>query len=501
MTSNESINASAVRDTNEVKSWDLEADVVVVGFGCAGACAAIEAAEAGADVLVLERASGGGGTSAMSGGLIYMGGGTPVQRACGYEDSPEEMYKFLLAACGPEADAAKLHIFCAESVAHFDWLVAHGVPFKHTSYPEPFMEPPTDDCLVYSGGEDAYPFDRIATPVPRAHKPQYPGAAGGFLMQKLVSATERSGARIIGDARCETLVVDPHGTVVGVVVRRDGAARCVRARRGIVLTAGGFIQNRDMVARYSPLLAKCNYKLGQDGDDGRAIRMAMGAGADIIRMDAGEVAVPLTPPRRLMRGIIVNRCGQRFINEDTYYGRIGQECLFRQDGRMFLIVDTAIYERNLAGMSAAHVEESVEDLERSLGMPPGVLVGTVDFYNRHAAAGEDPVFHKNAAMLQPLVTPPYAAIDCCTDKTIWATFTLGGLHTQPTGEVLNPDGDVVPGLYAAGRTTSGIAAYGYVSGISLADGTFFGRQGGRSAASAAPHERIRSNTRRMTKDH
>jgi len=485
VTSNETVPASAVRDANEVKSWDLEADVVVVGFGCAGACAAIEAAEAGADVLVLERASGGGGTSAMSGGLLYLGGGTAVQQACGYEDSPEEMYKFLMAACGPEADEAKVRIFCAESVAHFHWLVAHGVSFKHSFYPEPFMEPPTDDCLVYSGGEDAYPFDRIARPVPRAHKPQYAGAAGGFLMQKLVGAAERSGARIVCDARCETLVVDERGAVVGAVIQHDGRQRCVRARRGVILTAGGFIQNREMVTRYSPLLSKCNYKLGQDGDDGRAIRMAMGAGADIIRMDAGEVAVPLTPPRRLMRGILVNRFGQRFINEDTYYGRVGQECLFRQDGQMFLIVDTAIYERNLAGMSAAHVEETVEDLEHSLGMPRGVLVSTVAFYNRCAAQREDPVFHKNAAMLQPLSTPPYAAIDCRTDKTIWATFTLGGLHTQPTGEVLDPDGIVIPGLYAAGRTTSGIAAYGYVSGISLADGTFFGRAAGRRAATVA----------------
>ncbi len=478
--------ASAVRDAGTGKSWDFAADVVVVGFGCAGACAAIEAAEAGADVLVLERASGGGGTSAMSGGLIYLGGGTPVQRACGYDDSPEEMYKFLLAACGPEADADKVRIFCAESVVHFHWLVAHGVPFKHSFYPEPFMEPPTDDCLVYSGGEDAYPFDRLAKPVPRAHKPRHPGAAGGFLMQKLMHAAEGSGARIMNDARCETLVVDRHGTVVGVVVRHAGGEHCVRARRGVVLTAGGFIQNEEMVRRYSPLLAKCNYKLGQDGDDGRAIRMAMGAGADIIRMDAGEVAIPLTPPRRLMRGILVNRFGQRFVNEDTYYGRVGQECLMRQDGQMYLIVDTAIYERNLARMRATHVEETVADLERSLGMPVGTLVNTVAFYNQGAARGEDPVFHKNAAMLQPLATPPYAAIDCCTGKAIWATFTLGGLHTHPTGEVLDPDGAVIPGLYAAGRTTSGIAAYGYVSGISLADGTFFGRQAGRSAASTAP---------------
>jgi len=475
-------NASAVRPAGAVKRWDLEADVVVVGFGCAGACAAIAAAEAGAEVLVLERASGGGGTSAMSGGLIYLGGGTPVQTACGFEDSPEEMYKFLMAACGPEPDAAKVRIFCDESVAHFHWLVEHGVPFKHSFYPEPFMEAPTDDCLVYSGGEDAYPFDRIATPAPRAHKPQTPGAAGGFLMQHLVRATERCGARIVSDARCETLVVDEHDGVVGALLWHEQREQLVRARRGVILTAGGFIQNRAMVARHSPLLSKCSYRLGQDGDDGRAIRMAMGAGADIMRMDAAEVAIPLTPPRRLMRGILVNRSGQRFINEDTYYGHVGQECLFRQDGRMYLILDNATYERNLAGFTAAHVEDSVADLERSLGMPTDTLCRTVELYNHHAARGEDPVFHKNAAFLQALTNPPYAAIDCSTDKVLWATFTLGGLHTRPTGEVLDPDDRVIRGLYAAGRTTSGIAAYGYVSGISLADGTFFGRKAGRSAA-------------------
>lgn len=474
--------AAAVRRAAEVSQWEFAADVVVVGFGCAGACAAIEAAEAGAEVLVLERASGGGGTSAMSGGLIYLGGGTPVQKACGFEDSPEEMFKFLMAACGPAPDEAKVRVYCAESVAHFHWLVEHGVPFKHTFFPEPFIEPPTDDCLIYSGGEDAYPFDRIARPVPRAHKPQVPGPGGALLMRKLVEATERSGARILCDARVETLVVDASERVVGVVVRRDGREFCVRARRGVVLAAGGFIQNREMVTRYSPLLRKCNYRLGQDGDDGRAIRMAMGAGADVIRMDAGEVAIPLTPPRRLMRGILVNRSGQRFINEDAYYGRVGQESLFRQNGQIYLVVDNAIYERNHAGMQAQFVEETIEELERSIGLPAGVLRQTVESYNACAARGEDPVFHKNRAFLQPLVEPPFAAVNCSTDAAIYAAFTLGGLRTRVGGEVLDPDGEPIPGLYAAGRTTSGIAAWHYVSGISLGDGTFFGRKAGRSAA-------------------
>ncbi len=486
MSTKERIDPTAVRKVSQVQHWDVEADVVVVGYGCAGACAATAAKEAGADVLLLERASGGGGTSANSGGLIYMGGGTPVQKACGVEDTPEEMYKFLMAALGPEPDAAKIRVFCDESVAHFEWLEGHGVPFKRSSYPEPGTEPPTDDCLVFSGGEDGYPFDRIAKPAPRAHKPQYPGSAGGFLMQKLVAATERSGVRFECDARCETLVVDEHeqGRVVGVVMWQDKQERVVRARRGVVLTAGGFTLNPEMVARHVPLIAPCANKLGVDGDDGRAIRMAMGAGADTLRMGAAEVAFPLTPPRRLMRGILVNGHGQRFINEDTYYGRVAQECVFRQDGQMFLVVDTAIYEPNIYGIQAAFVEETVADLEQTIGIPAGMLQATVEYYNRFAAQGQDPLFHKIPALLQPLSTPPYAAFDCRLSHSaaFYATFTLGGLRTLPTGEVLNPDGRVIPALYAAGRTTSGIAAGGYCSGISLGDGTFFGRKAGGSAA-------------------
>ncbi len=484
MTRLDDVLASDVRAADEVRAWDHEADVVVAGFGCAGACAAIEAAEAGAETIVLERAGGGGGTSAMSGGLIYMGGGTPVQKACGYEDTPEGMYTFLMAACGPGADAAKVRSFTEESVAHFHWLEAHGVPFKRTFYPEPSMEAPTDDCLVFSGGEDAWPFDALTPPVPRAHKPQHTNAAGGFLMQRLVAATARSGAAILTDARADTLVLERDGRVAGVVVRHDGRELLVRARRGVVLAAGGFVKNDAMLQAHSPLLAKCSWRLGVDGDDGRAIRMAMGAGADVARMHAGEVAVPITPPRRLIRGILVTAASQRFINEDAYYGRVGQEALFRHDGRMFLVVDTAIYERNLAGFEVTHVEDTIADLERVAGFPDGALQSTVALYNRHAAAGRDPLFHKHRQFLQPLTQAPFAVVNCSTDKVLWATFTLGGLRTTPESAVVRPDAQVIPGLFAAGRTTNGIAAEGYVSGISLGDGTFFGRAAGRSAAHA-----------------
>ncbi len=89
------------RDERDVPHWDLECDVLVVGYGCAGACAAIEAAEAGAQVVVLERAGGAGGTSALSGGFLYLGGGTSLQRALGFDDDAENMFKYMMAACGP----------------------------------------------------------------------------------------------------------------------------------------------------------------------------------------------------------------------------------------------------------------------------------------------------------------------------------------------------------------------------------------------------------------
>ncbi|MGW6205031.1 FAD-dependent oxidoreductase [Streptomyces sp. NPDC055089] len=102
-----------------VGHYDAETDVLVVGSGCAGAAAAYEAAAAGADVLVPERAGGPGGSSALSGGELYVGGGTPVQRACGFEDGADDMFAHLDAALGPHADQEKLRLYCEGSAAHF----------------------------------------------------------------------------------------------------------------------------------------------------------------------------------------------------------------------------------------------------------------------------------------------------------------------------------------------------------------------------------------------
>jgi succinate dehydrogenase/fumarate reductase flavoprotein subunit len=483
--------SAMLRSAAEIARWDDEADVVIVGLGIAGVCAALEARAAGADVLAVERAALGGGTSALSGGLIYLGGGTPVQKQTGFEDSAEQMFAYLMAACGPGCDEAKIRIFCDRSVEHFHWLVARGVPFKASFHPESGTEPPTDDGLIFSGSEAAHPFASLARPAPRGHHPQKEGAAGGFLMQRLLAALAASGARQRTGARAAALVQGEGGRVVGAVVRTAEGERALRARRGLVIATGGFIQDDAMLARHAPWLLRCKVRIGCEGDDGTGIRLGLAAGAEALRLDAASISLPYYPPRQLKRGLLVNRQGQRFINEDAYYGRAGEFALLRHDGQAWLIVDQAMLAtesgqeaRPMGGMKLRAVGETIEELESELGFVAGSLQSTVALYNRYATERQDPVLHKAPDYVTPLASPPFGAFDCTVERSIYAAFTLGGLRTRASGAVLTPTGSEIPGLFAAGRATSGVCAQGYSSGLSLADASFFGRLAGQSAARA-----------------
>ncbi len=289
-----------------------------------------------------------------------------------------------------------------------------------------------------------------------------------------------TGTRVEVDARLDRLVVDDDGVVVGAAVRRDNATQYVRARRGVVLATGGFAYNDAMVREHCPGMLRPDpaWRIGTDADDGRGIRLGLGAGGAPLRLGVFECALPLGPPHRLCRAILVDRTGRRFVNEDTYTGRIGWKALTEHEGDVFMVLDEAIYERNLLGLRFSYAAETVEELARDLGVPAQALADTVRNYNEHAARGEDPEFGKLAPFVQPLV-PPLGAIDLGVDRgAIYATFTLGGLHTDVDGRVLAAGGAAVPGLFAVGRASASLAAGGYVSGISLGDGLFFGRRAG-----------------------
>jgi len=475
--------ASAISAAS-VARWDRDCDVLVVGFGGAGACAAIEAADAGARTLVLERASGGGGTTGLSTGVIYMGGGTRVQRACGFEDSVEDMMAYVRMAAGRGCDEERIRLFCAGSLEHFDWLCGLGVEFADAYEPEKTTHPFGEECLHFSGNETVHPFVEHARPVPRGHKPKRKGEAGAYLMQVLNAAAEASGATVLYDCLAGRLVVDADRRVVGLIARREGEEIAIRAARGVILCAGGFIMNDTMLAEHAPVLLRCNYKAGSPGDDGSGIMMGAGCGAATANMDEGLVLNAYYPPGKHAKGILVDANGKRFINEDAYIGRTTDAMLARADGRAWLIVDTELWGKTQVPHRLVAVEESFADLERSLGMPEGQLVETIETFNRHAERGEDPLFHKSKQYLRPLHVAPYAALDCTTTGSIYGALTLGGLATTASGEVLDRNGDVIAGLYAAGRNAAGICREGrtYASGLSIADATFFGRLAGRRAA-------------------
>jgi len=228
--------------------------------------------------------------------------------------------------------------------------------------------------------------------------------------------------------------------------------------------------------------------------------MAQALGAAVQHMGAGQVGFHAVPAF-MARGVVVNGRGQRFINEDTYPGRIGQAALFAQGMGCWVVLDEKGYEEvpegERWGVLPHETAETLAELEQLTGLPDGSLQATVAEYNRHAARGEDPVCHKDPRWLRQL-EPPFAAIDPTrsfrgpNDPAVGsgaAVFTLGGLATDVEGHVLHVDGSVVPGLFAAGRASSGLASWGYISGTSLGDGTFFGRAAGRAAATGAQESR------------
>jgi succinate dehydrogenase/fumarate reductase flavoprotein subunit len=476
--------ASMAVPAASIKAWDITVDVLVAGSGAAGVCAAIEARMAGANVLLIESLPKPGGSSAMSGGVIYAGGGTALQRALGIPDSVEEMYNFLLAGSGRHSQLDKIQLYCEQSVAHIDWLLDRGVTYK-PKFTEAKGIPMGDESLYFSGNEQAGSMRDRSRPVPRGHVPGVVGMNGGrTLMEALLAAAEALGVRLQGNTPGQSLVVENDGRVSGMVVAMDGVTKTIRARRGVVLACGGFIHNRDMLKRYAPELYDCSVPWGNAGDLGDGINMGIAVGAEALRMHEGFAIAPIYPPENVISGILVNASGQRFVSEDSYHGVLGHNIAYQQSGKAWLITDQrSSYQSPQDNFLQVAHGNTIGDIASQVGFPRGALQNTVAYYNRYALNGSDPLFNKSDAYLRPLQGPPYKAWDISVDKGFFPAHTLGGLHTRVGGQVVNSFNQDIPGLFAAGRNTAGLPMAPYfASGVSLGDCTFFGRLAGQSAA-------------------
>ena len=527
--------------------WDIGADVVVVGFGGAGACAALEASAQGRSVVVLDRFAGGGAT-ALSGGIVYAGGGTAQQRAAGVTDTAAAMFGYLRTEAGDVVPAETLRQFCEGSVTMLGWLEGHGVPFEGSLCPDKTSYPTNRHYLYYSGSEVS--AREAAPPAPRGHRTRGRGTSGGLLFARLAAATKKAGIKVVTQTTAVRLIV-ADGRVTGVecrslrgapwwartahrvlhraarkpylyvpkagrvlhrpvtwLERRYGRPLLVGAAGGVVIAAGGFGASRQLLRAHAPS-ARGGLPLATPGDDGSGMLLGTAAGGATALLDRVSVWRFLSPPPALLRGVLVDADGKRICDESRYGAAIGDEIIGR-GGRAWLFADRATiaaarrelrgstlwFQRLQAGylLTLGRVRaDTVAKVAAKAGVDPDGLAATVAAYNAGAAnqgAGAADPAGKPADLVRPQDQPPYSMIDYSIRPRLLnpaPVLTLGGLVVDHgTGQVLRPDGTAVPGLYAAGRSAVGLCSRSYVSGLSIADCVFSGRRAGRHAAAASP---------------
>ncbi len=530
----------AVASANAV--WDARCDVLVVGFGAAGAAAAIAAREAGADVLIAERFEGGGAT-AKSGGVVYAGGGTRHQQKAGFDDTPEQMFRYLQMETGDAISAATLQRFCDDSVGLIEWLESIGANFESSAPPPKTSYPKDGIYLYYSGNESVREYAAVATPAPRGHRTRGSWLSGKALYEFLKARVQALQVTVQTQSAVRRLITDAEtGAVLGAelwrlppgsaaalqhqkLIRRaegfhnvapayadklraqasaleqaEAQPQRVQASRGVVLSTGGFIFNREMVAARAPKYLQ-TMRLGTTGCDGSGIRLGESVGGVAARMDKVSAWRFINPPIAWPRGLVVNLQGQRFCNEQVYGAKLGVEMCEQHQGRAYLLLDNklrwaAIKEALFGGlwffqsvpalilMLLAPRGKTLAKLALKIGLPAAALQDSVDRYNQGATKHSD-ALGKSTQMLQALDTGPYYALDISVNSKTFPcpAITLGGLVIDEiSGAVRTDQGQNITGLFAAGRAAVGIASNGYVSGLSIADCLWSGRRAGRAAA-------------------
>ncbi|RAS19409.1 FAD-binding protein [Paraburkholderia bryophila] len=548
------VEAPLVVDEAALMRWDDVCDVLVAGFGATGACAALEAAAAGAKVRIVERFEG-GGASAKSGGVVYAGGGTRYQNEAGYSDTPEAMFAYLQQEVGDAVSAATLERFCAGSVEMLRWLERLGVQFGASVPPRKTSYPQNRYYLYFSGNEAVGDAEHEHAPAPRGHRVVGDGMSGRVLYDTLHRAVE---SQPFIDTMCHAsvrrLVTDRSGRVIGAQVWQVAPGQAQRAHKrlarwaerlhngmpawadrlraalhrielresrlitikadAVILSTGGFIFNRSMIARHAPRYLP-NWRLGTTGCDGAGIRLGVSAGGVATRLERVSAWRFINPPYAWAQGCVVDRRGARFCNEEVYGAALGHAMCETRDGHAWLILDARLVKQALHEcrrgklwafqsvpalllmLAGRKRGKSLDELAGRMRCDPAVLKHTVATYNAAAQSGVDREFGKSAAMLKPLTHGPYYAIDISSDSRIFPcpSITLGGLRVDETSNaVLSAQGEPVAGLFAAGRAACGLASDHYVSGLSLADCIWSGRQAGRAAAGVVLANRTHSLT-------
>lgn len=530
----------------EQQRWAQECDVLVVGWGAAGACAAIEAHDQGADVLVVDRFQG-GGASAKSGGVVYAGGGTAQQQRADFADTPEAMFDYLKHETQGVVSDTTLKRFCDASVSNLKWLEAMGAPYSHTMPPGGKTSYPQDGYYLYYSGNELVPAYRgELPPPPRGHRTVGKGHGGVVLYSHLQAACRQRGIRSLIQSSVRRLVVNGENQVIGAEVwtipadtkaaslharwalraeklqnlapgycnriRQKLAAlefkharpALVRAHKGVVLSTGGFIFNKELIKEVAPKYRR-NFKIGATGCDGSGLRLGLSVGAAADRLDTVSAWRFINPPQKWPKGIAVNARGERFCNEEVYGATLGHAICEEQNGKAWLILDKPLRRQSIRQalfggywwfqsvpalammLLSAKKGATPAELARKTGMDTAALEASLGAYNQAVSSGQADPMGKSAESCQALRQGPFYALDISVSSGVLplGALTLGGLKVdEDSGQVLDANATPIQGLYAAGRTAVGIPSNLYISGLSLADCVFSGRRAGAAAAQA-----------------
>jgi 3-oxosteroid 1-dehydrogenase len=470
-------------------------DVAVVGSGAAAMVAALAAARHGLRVVMLERTATVGGTSAMSGGLIYAPG-SKLAVAQGHAADTEEVMLYLRAVARRPLDEHAIRAYLNAAPAVADFLVDEGVAMRLASIPDYYADRPGAGTGRVLATE---PFDPAALGTlaglvrcsPYRELPEHePWTNGMSLIGHLLTACLRRGVTVRTGWRASSLI-RRGAAVVGVRGERSGTPADVSARFGVVLATGGIEFNAGLRERHVEGVVESAWSC--PGNEGDGLLMAVEAGAALTPVDVqwypllrlgdeqlegAPLMADASPARNLPGSIIVDRGGRRFANEGQMFQDLGRTLGDPKRGltATWLIVDQAYLDRyrrtafGVVHLSAPHwtTAESVADLARRVEVEPATLTATVDRFNRQAAAGVDDDYGRgasrfdqawgdssregSAACLAPLRQPPFHA----TRVYAGCSGTTGGPVVDTSSRVLDEAGSVIPGLFAAGNVTASL---------------------------------------------
>lgn len=448
------------------KKWDRQTDVLVLGAGGAGLLAAIEAADAGSKVILLESEPIRATSTQISGGIVTLCQ-TPMQPG-----SCDELYADLVKAHRNDNDPDLVRAYVNNASSTYKRLIDSGVKFTRVSSWAGMSKP---------WGHDA--------------------SSAAEMCNALEATAKKKGVVFTFSTRARRLVVNPKGRVVGIEAESRGRKRYYGAKKAVVIATGGFTRNPELAKNFGRPGAEKIYPLTGLGSRGDGLIMGWGVGSNMTYMTDG---VGPTAPADKETGktiisfyggsIIVNKNGKRFFRESEVYSDICWAGLQQPDTLMFQIYDSKI-KKALEGTPLGNLMKgckefqgsSVKDLGEALnkqsGLDVGAMVDTVNRYNSFVDAGKDPEFNRTnivgtSGKLLKIDTAPFYGVISVPGTTHFN----GGLKVNPQMQVINVFGEKIPGLYAAGEVTGGFHGKGYVSGSAVGMAVIYGRIAGINAA-------------------